>query len=98
MSKHTPGPWMYDSYVGEDPYDDPDCPFVEIGTTRWVPNKVDVPAALEAWANARLIAAAPDLLDALESLELTAGLPAMQDDPARVAARAAIAKAKGETE
>ena len=48
-------------------------------------------------ANARLIAAAPDLLEALENLERTAGLPAMENDPSRVAARAAIAKAKGET-
>ena len=34
------------------------------------------------------------LLEALENLERTAGLPAMSDDPARVAARAAISKAK----
>jgi len=52
----------------------------------------------ESWriAIARLIAAAPDLLKALENLEHTAGLPVMSDDPARVAARAAIAKAKGD--
>ena len=46
--------------------------------------------------DARLIAAAPELLEALENLERTAGLPAMSDDPVRVAARAAIAKARGE--
>jgi hypothetical protein len=36
-----------------------------------------------------------ELLKALENLERTSGLPAMSDDPARVAARAAIAKARG---
>lgn len=47
-------------------------------------------------ANARLIAAAPELLKALETLERLAGLPSMQDDPARVKARAVIAKARGQ--
>jgi hypothetical protein len=36
-----------------------------------------------------------ELLKALENLERTAGVPAVSDDPARVAARAAIAKARG---
>lgn len=39
-----------------------------------------------------------ELLKALENLERTAGLPSMSDDPVRVTARAAIAKAKGEQE
>ena len=47
-------------------------------------------------ADARLIAAAPELLKALETLERLAGLPSMQDDPARVKARAVIAKARGQ--
>ena len=97
MSKHTPGPWMYDSYAGEDPYDDPDCPFVEIGTTRWVPNKVDVPAAIEAGANACLMAAAPDMLEMLEeiALEIRRGQDISEWYSGIVDT---IAKAKGETE
>lgn len=47
-------------------------------------------------ANARLIAAAPALLAALKDLERTAGQASMFDDPVRVAARAAIARAEGE--
>ena len=46
--------------------------------------------------NAHLIAAAPDLLEALERLERLSGSAMMTDDPAREWARAAIAKAKGE--
>ena len=47
----------------------------------------------EAEANARLIAAAPDLLAALEAL---ADVPDVQGWPETDQARAAIAKAKGE--
>jgi hypothetical protein len=53
--------------------------------------------AAEARANARLIAAAPDLLAALERLERLSGSAMMTDDPAREWARSAIAKAKGVT-
>ena len=44
-------------------------------------------------ADLRLIAAAPDLLEVLIALERTAGTPAMKNNPVRVKARAAIAKA-----
>ena len=46
-------------------------------------------------ANARLIAAAPDLLAALETLTDACCQWDNQDDPALEASRAAIAKAKG---
>ena len=102
MSKHTPGPWKEDAWVGTDPYDDPDGPFVEVGNVRWSPNKVDVPAAIEQTANARLIAAAPELLEALEKVirEYTKSLynsdRALYLGRAVNAAEKAIAKAKGE--
>ncbi len=54
------------------------------------------PFSEEQRSNARLIAAAPDLLKALRSLELSADLPAMFNDPVRVNARAAIAKVHGD--
>lgn len=47
-------------------------------------------------ANARLIAAAPELLEALRQCEaLMASHPAFNISDARIAARAAIAKAEG---
>lgn len=45
--------------------------------------------------NASLIAAAPDLLDALIELNSVSARGFLYDDPARVKARAAIAKATG---
>lgn len=47
-------------------------------------------------ANASLIAAAPELLEALNRLEFQSELSLESADPARVAARKAIAKASGE--
>ena len=94
-TKHTPGPWTYfenDRHVMSQGYE--------------MPSICQTPKGKQSknkhWqANARLIAAAPDLLEALElslnfiqntesemGVELTCG----------VNARAAIAKAKGKTE
>ncbi len=91
MSKHTPGPWTH----GPESRDicGPDDESVASAAT-WRPESEEV-------ANARLIAAAPELLAALETL-LTA-----VDDAVDVEAQAswqgaatdaeiAIAKAKGE--
>ena len=82
---HTPGPW----FARKDPnaLDDDDwC----VGTG---PENIDKVAVCSAW-DAHLIAAAPDLLDALKELrgwyQEHIGLPAC-------AANAAIAKATGET-
>ncbi len=86
MSKHTPGPWKptYES----DPYrlvDHTDGR--EIAAVSGVDNE-------NRDANARLIAAAPDLLEALKGL-----LPMWESgvsEPWVEAAKAAIAKAEGE--
>ena len=92
MSEYTPGPWTVEEY-GED-----DCPALVIhkDTESRVcfmatPGSHGDPAKIE--ADARLIAAAPDLLEALRDLvsEWDDGL----DDPFWNAARAAIAKATG---
>ena len=88
MSNHTPGPWFSLGAGGTD--------YTVIAS-----NKGEEVVGVSEWIRAededlRLMATAPELLEALENLERTAGLPAMSDDPARVAARAAIAKAKGE--
>lgn len=82
MSKHTPGPWFYaESEVG--------TPFVDsesVGDLSAVALPLD-----EQKANAHLIAAAPDLLEALEDL-----LPWLEDARMADGARAAIAKARGQ--
>lgn len=90
--KHTPGPWIFDGAVGDDYLVSAQvCPeesasyIAPVGTVDgdW--------AASE--ANARLIAAAPELLEALK-----AALPALEyldDEEALKVARAVIAKAEG---
>lgn len=107
MSKHTPGPWVA---VGTDPAEGGNWFWIkaqpapvmrgftkEIGV---VNGSQDDP---EQQANARLIAAAPELLEALRDLLLHAYItdvdPADVDEEDRAResrARAAIAKATGE--
>ncbi len=90
MSKHTPGPW-----------------FCENGDNRWtiwddegMACICDVHAGIEpdpSEANARLIAAAPDLLAACEALARSFDAVTYAAwTPEMHAAVAAIAKAKGE--
>lgn len=99
MSKHTPGPWS----IGDD--NNATCeviagpvaiPLDRIGRSPDAGSEYII-SRDEMSANARLIAAAPDLLAALERLERLSGSAMMTDDPAREWARAAIAKAKGVT-
>lgn len=98
MSKHTPGPWncMRASAAGR-----------EIITSEVSPVDVCVlshfnKSAAEIDANARLIAAAPDLLEALENLLCLykMGKPNHFGDNLQpvIDAKAAIAKATGEQE
>jgi hypothetical protein len=79
MSRHTPGPWGAITNAS--------CGYTIQGDG-WTLCEVDL------LPDARLIAAAPELLEALEGL-LNA-LPSATTHPAIKAARAAIAKAKGE--
>lgn len=88
MSKHTPGPWSFDgainvAYAGYFSVGFPD------GSGFCVPYDIGE-------ANARLIAAAPDLLEALQVL---ANVTAADNSPKRIReiALAAIAKAEGRT-
>jgi hypothetical protein len=84
ISKHTPGPWETD--------EDGDRICI------WVPAVKEYVAIIKdfGWdapyqANGRLIAAAPDLLDALKGVVRIADRQTVEFD----AARAAIAKAEG---
>ena len=106
MSKHTPGPWAPD-------YAEHDCPHQDVkikagkrGVCRvWMDNAPVEDYNREQRANARLIAAAPELLEALEGLlakfedleELCASeFGAGQVTAEETAAKAVIAKVKGE--
>lgn len=95
ISKHTPGPWTLDDrgykYIvskSGDGYITRDICRLD-GSTM---------AALAQEANARLIAAAPELLEALELLVDNPYREGTEsDERLRRIGRAAIAKAKGET-
>lgn len=86
-TKHTPGPWVIDGFRDEHDLMTADRRMIaKINGLR--------PAMLEDEDNARLIAAAPELLEALEAVlkavgPYDSGLPVEQ-------IKAAIAKAKGE--
>ena len=102
MSKHTPGPWATDLPEHEMPYQD-----IRIKAGRrdiyllWIDDAPVEDYNTEQLANARLIAAAPELLEAVRTL---AGMAESfsdelhKDHPDVTAARAAISKATGETE
>lgn len=104
MSKHTPGPWTV-----EDPMDF-ELSIVEANkeTYEWrfiasIPlnddDDADIPRAT-AEANAQLIAAAPDLLEAAQAMLEALGYFGAQDSPldrVRVKMKAAIAKAEGQS-
>ena len=92
MSGHTPGPWVWDSTVWDyDPKQDAPWLVTEVSGERVLHGEIQCSSE----ANARLIAAAPDLLAALQRLmgETTTMQDAMD---AANQARAAIAKATGE--
>lgn len=60
---HTPGPWVWDSTVWDyDPKEDAPWLVTEASGDRVLHGKIQCPSE----ANARLIAAAPDLLEAIE--------------------------------
>lgn len=96
MSAHTPGPWFIGSDENEIDAPDPINPSLPwyIATAH---RYVGIEDEDQMSANARLIAAAPDLLAACEQLLATEqGVGPYEWERARIAARAAIAKAKGE--
>jgi hypothetical protein len=112
--RHTPGPWKaYDigsftphiGTVSADPKAgwryDTICSLYEYKREPYASCSDDVPCENHI-ANARLIVAAPDLLEALEALHACHRAFSSNDnwtsldDDAREAAEAAIAKAKGE--
>ena len=101
--KHTPGPWKLRS-VGRDVLAivaHPQHDHYEVEVSRSVTNIPGLAEGEEWSANARLIAAAPEMLEALEDIveqwETTRQrVPADLSDSIRVFAQAAIRKARGE--
>lgn len=87
--KHTPGPWKTHALTkSHGIYDQTGTSVAKVGDAFGV-------CAERRAADARLIAAAPDLLEALRNLTLTAAryLPDYNEHPDIQAAEAAIAKA-----
>lgn len=104
MSAHTPGPWVFE-------HDEDDDKFVVwLDPNHGYYQSQRAPIEREAWflrddqraeaeANARLIAAAPELLAALIDVLAYVGFATAENQPAEGAlanARAAIEKARGE--
>jgi len=93
MSKHTPGPWQTDQAEHDAPYQD-----IRIHAGKgsiccvWIDDAPLHDYNAEQRANARLIAAAPELLEALR----WTARALHAEHPAAIKARAAIAKATGE--
>ena len=94
MSKHTPGPWTMSRPMGTGHLEGRE-PWFRVSADRTLHLQVaacpDGYVAGENEANARLIAAAPDLLEALTDL---LGWQTLAPDDVVAAARAAIAKAE----
>lgn len=109
MAGHTPGPWEYEpndrygSVFGQDG-DGRDWNICDIGPPINLscssPDDVSGAIRRQAEANARLIASAPELLEALEAVQdmnRRAGkVPAAEARATWAKARTAITKAKGE--
>jgi len=106
MSEHTPGPWTYSR---SEQYGDWRFYVAQADGARYTPHYSDVATLIAETvsderrsiqeANARLIAAAPDLLEALSRLieiEDGPGMAVIGWEGAMERAYAAIAKARGE--
>lgn len=87
QATHTPGPWKHGKSAGGK--------WGVWVTENWYGVLDNTAPGIDAKANARLIAAAPDLLKDLEDLVSTLGTHLPYEHPALVNARATIAKAKG---
>lgn len=89
MSKHTPGPWRLidvsePDYIKEVLSDDGRC----------IAEVIESDKPETVWANARLIAAAPELLEVLEKVQ--AWMNGGNDDELAYEIDLALTKAKGE--
>ena len=104
-ARHTPGPWSVDGIASVKGTSSLDYPITDqrgLCVAHVIFNEDGGDNREECHADANLIAAAPELLEALERLNLVIGLTPIKGNLEAVQdacdiARAAIAKAKGET-
>jgi hypothetical protein len=113
MSKHTPGPWIVTPQINRVSHRSPSGSIRAVATAHvaWFVaddgslhksgRKAEAISENEAIANARLIAAAPELLEALDTLTAVVGLTPIAGNKVALQeafdlARAAIVKATGE--
>jgi len=101
MGKHSPGPWQskhdFDEFGLSNIIGNVDGETFADGTSRYTFDPICIVDTETAeWrANARLIAAAPDLLAALKALHQRYVMAIGNEGPEALSARAAIAKAEG---
>lgn len=103
MSKHTPGPWRCSK---SEQFGDTRFYISQQEGATYTPNYSDVATLIAETicgeygriqeANARLIAAAPELLEACKMMLFNMNLAGWENDDAAISARAAIQKATGE--
>ena len=98
MSKHTPGPWKFVHETDHSAYETDDVVKAGVFYIASIHRMIGVSEDdNQTSANGNLIAAAPDLLTALEeSIEYSPYKGESEETPFLRRARAAIAKAKGE--
>jgi hypothetical protein len=95
-AKHTPGPWTANKPTQSNGRAEVHAgPMLVAQAFNWL---LDAEGDEQCWADARLIAAAPDLLSVLQELEESADYWSEYDVPLGIVdrIRAAIAKATGE--
>src|ERR1035437_1836628 len=83
-SAHTPGPWRYDADCGlvrESPGDDINIGSAELAEVMWVERSgmTDADSERETNANANLMAAAPEMLEALKRAQSNLQICAIMD-------------------
>lgn len=91
QSEHTPGPWR----IRENPRNDQETCDLSICGDIFILADLTGPQYAHQIANARLIAAAPELLEALEGMLRLAETAGASDRIICYEARQAIAKARG---
>lgn len=94
-AQHTPGPWIY---YADLPITDPNWHIVTTANKMRVVANIHIePGNAMDKANARLVAAAPDMLEALKSIREWSPFLGAEDAPCWALVENAIAKAEGRT-